>query len=417
MEVINSFGGIENLLNLLDTDEDNVISTEEIESLARADSDFFGQNVNENLSVIDLYSIYDGVMSSQEASFSQNENTLSYEFKDGTKSKITFDENGTVSSKYLELKGLKNERTGIGFDYKTSTASESKIDAQGRVYSVKYDAPHRVNDKTVNYTYDDENNKTVIETTTPGRIVVEEVNNETGQTTKSEVLRYHSDGKISATKQGSVGDCWVLSGVNALASTQKGAQLIKDSITQNPDGSVTVTLKGVNKSYTYTPDEIGAKDYPTENLQFSSGDIDMSLIEMAITDYRMELLKNNSSPKYASLSLASSQQPIKGGYQFEALKYLTGKLAQVVFKPEDLMSSLENIKNNNNKYAVTLGFKANDESIGTGKDVVSDHSYSLSRVTEDMVYVINPWDSTKEIACPKDKFIQNCRTMSLVDLD
>jgi len=57
------------------------------------------------------------------------------------------------------------------------------------------------------------------------------------------------DGEIGTFGQGGTGDCWLLAGLISLNSSQYGRQLIKDSLNVNNDGSVTVTFKGIGKSY------------------------------------------------------------------------------------------------------------------------------------------------------------------------
>lgn len=76
--------------------------------------------------------------------------------------------------------------------------------------------------------------------------------------------------------QGGTGDCWILTGVLSLASTEVGKQIIKSSITANSDGSVTVTFKGIGVSYTISIEEI--KKHDTDNIKgdaYSNGDNDM----------------------------------------------------------------------------------------------------------------------------------------------
>ena len=65
---------------------------------------------------------------------------------------------------------------------------------------------------------------------------------------------------------------------------------MNDSIVQNDDGSVTVLLNGIGQEYTFSPEEIALNQYQTPDKEYSSGDTDMNLIEMAIGKYREELI-------------------------------------------------------------------------------------------------------------------------------
>ena len=54
---------------------------------------------------------------------------------------------------------------------------------------------------------------------------------------------------------------------------------MNDSVKVNSDGSVTVTLKGVNKIYTISKEELES------NIQLSSGDGDVRALEIAVNKY------------------------------------------------------------------------------------------------------------------------------------
>lgn len=58
------------------------------------------------------------------------------------------------------------------------------------------------------------------------------------------------------------------------------------------------------------------------------------------------------------------------------------------------------------------------DEIYTYKDgtITDGRAYSVKRVTAYTVYVINPWDSSKEIAYPKDKFLDNSLVVATADL-
>ena len=61
--------------------------------------------------------------------------------------------------------------------------------------------------------------------------------------------------------QGKLGDCQYLSALLSLTNTQEGRDIIKNtiSINKNEAGEIIsydVTFKGVNKTYSYTPDEV-----------------------------------------------------------------------------------------------------------------------------------------------------------------
>lgn len=406
---IEGYGGVENLFALIDADGDGTITQEEIVDIAAVDTDEFADVDNSKFSVKDLRRIYENVMASEGAELESADNIDTYKYQDGSLTQITRDESGKIVQKYVEQSADNNERKSTTYVYDGKIKTESIIDSQGRVRYEKTDAPGKVNDKVVKTVYND-TSKTVT-TETVGRTIVETVDSE-GKSKKVQTLKYHSDGKIDDTYQKDIGDCWVLSSVNALRDTTTGAQLIKDSIQHNDDGSVTVHLKGVDKSYTYSPEQIGAHEYTDKNKSYAMGDIDMNLIEMAFNDYRYELLSNTTNPR-GELREASLEDPLNGGWLETGISVLTGKSYEAVLIKPQIEKTLKQKQKNPQDYSMLTSFKTTDEEID---GIMTKHAYSIKRVTKDTVYVVNPHDSSKEIAYPKDKFMENAEYITSFDL-
>ena len=237
-------------------------------------------------------------------------------------------------------------------------------------------------------------------------------------------VKYDSDKQIGDTEQESIGDCWLLAGVNALSYSTKGQEIIKESIKHNDDGSVTVNLAGVGKSYTYSAEEIVAHEYTDKSLSFSTGDIDMNILEMAISEYRKENFDNNQSSFFGldrahNKGCATTNDPASGGMLDEAVYLLTGTDAKLYFNPRIVDTGkyadkmLDNFQSKPDDYAVVCTFKGENRSLG---DVVTDHVYSIKSVDDDNVYVVNPWDSSKVITYPREDFINNLDSLSSTDL-
>lgn len=113
--------------------------------------------------------------------------------------------------------------------------------------------------------------------------------------------------------QGNIGDCWLLSGINALNSTDKGKEIIRNSIIPNDNGTVTINFAGVEKQVTITPDEIKEHDTDT-NFQdnYSNGDNDALVLEIGMH----KLIKEN--PKL----FLGLDKDISGGFTFNFWKAL-----------------------------------------------------------------------------------------------
>lgn len=121
--------------------------------------------------------------------------------------------------------------------------------------------------------------------------------------------------KIERAKQGNLGDCWLLAQINALADTEFGAELIKNAITINPNGTYTVTLKGADKEYTVTKSELKKA---MKGNKHSKGDPDMRLLELVFEKYYKEaseqyIEENKEFFSPEKIKKLREQTPIDGG--------------------------------------------------------------------------------------------------------
>lgn len=86
-----------------------------------------------------------------------------------------------------------------------------------------------------------------------------------------------------AIYQGEYGDSWLLSGLLSMSYTESGAEVIKESITSNSDGSVDLYFKGLDKGYNVSSSELDAeKKTVCEKSNYSKGDDDALAIELGI---------------------------------------------------------------------------------------------------------------------------------------
>ena len=94
-----------------------------------------------------------------------------------------------------------------------------------------------------------------------------------------------ANGKIdSEFKQGNyLSDCWLIATIKSLSLNPKGREMLDDLISLDDEGNVAVQLKGVDKEYSISKEELkGAKE-------LAQGDFDVRALEIATRRYLYEL--------------------------------------------------------------------------------------------------------------------------------
>lgn len=200
-----------------------------------------------------------------------------------------------------------------------------------------------------------------------------------------------ADGTINQVSyQGHTGDCWLIASINSIARSPKGKKILDDSIKVNADGSVSVHLKGVNKTYTFSKKEL------RESRELATGDLDVRALEKAVEKYMME----------------ECHDDIDGNRSITAYKILLGKSHLDLHGYDDMWDRTVGISdsykkkiNDPNTICTASVSQRNDDDSGNnvvyttsdGVKIYANHAYSVVRADSKYVYLINPWDGGKEI--------------------
>lgn len=228
------------------------------------------------------------------------------------------------------------------------------------------------------------------------------------------------DGNIDASAQsGYTGDCWLLTGLNSLSYSEAGRQAIKDAMTFNEDGSVTIDFKGLGISYTVTAEQIAAAN---KNKRYSSGDDDVLVFEMAIEQLRTDIANGKiefdvNSPYYVSDTTTGERgnSSIDGGFVEQVWYLLTGKLANQAGNAAEVNKYLDKFEQNPDSTVMSCSFKGGKgdrngftvtDANGNPVKLYYSHAYAVKNVDGDKVTIVNPWDSSEEIVLDRATFAQ-----------
>lgn len=233
--------------------------------------------------------------------------------------------------------------------------------------------------------------------------------------TKGEI---NIDRKIDNTKQVK-NDCWLLAGINALGNTTKGEKYLKNTISKRNYNNTVIYFKGTNTSVTIPQIALNAAK---QSNKYVKGDDDMLAIELATEYYKKMLISNKEAMKNKNPNIINGKHtsgnfndPLAGGFPSDILFLITGKKSTTYFNENNsnlnyIKILINKIKENPDKYAITCNFKEKRNGL------YIHHAYTLKKVDDNFVTLINPHNSGNEENIPINDFYENINSLTLLEL-
>ncbi len=221
-----------------------------------------------------------------------------------------------------------------------------------------------------------------------------------------------ANGKLDKDfSQGHFGTCWLTCSIKSLTMTPGGQKLLKEIVKKDPiTNEITVTLKGApegQQTYRYTQEQIN------QASELSTGEGDARAIEMAVRDHFLAHAKKGEPYDINGNDLAKALELLSGKKGKEQFYYSTFWQDSITSDQRtELINYLKSIANKGNIIG-NCAFAYNNEWQG----IYTGHAYTLYKVDNKFVYVVNPWDTSREIKIPIDEFTANCHYIYTIDLE
>lgn len=205
---------------------------------------------------------------------------------------------------------------------------------------------------------------------------------------KSNNIEYLANGVIDEDfNQGKVGDCWLIAALNSLRLTEEGREMLSDIISIDSLGNVKVVLKGADREYIMTPEELAGSD------ELAKGDLDVRAIEIAVIRYLHEIgdhvdeakkiqnARNKVKIKPSCCDINDGMSPLSIPFYL----FFGEDCADNILVDSDLM-----VKIRSENYIILAASSKTNEYI---LDSFSKyHVYSIVSADDEYVYMYNPHD-------------------------
>ena len=219
--------------------------------------------------------------------------------------------------------------------------------------------------------------------------------------TLQENTLYPTNGKIDDEfKQGNyLGDCWLIAAIKSLSVSPQGQKMLDEIMSVDKKGNVTVELKGVDKKYTISKEELEGTH------ELAQGDLDVRAIEIAMKRYLHET-GNNTNMFQKIKNRFSGAKLHSRDYSMNRGMYNLGSFYNILFgkkmfsntKPSN--ETIENIRNGNYSTIVSSWNRYKLEGFA------KHHVYAVTGADDTYVYLSDPYNPDINLPMTHEDFLK-----------
>ena len=226
------------------------------------------------------------------------------------------------------------------------------------------------------------------------------------------------DYEINHAMQGMTGDCWYLATINALASTEKGKQIIRKNINYDENGAY-VRFNGIKKTIFVPYGRIHRTKF---SFQYSCGDDDVKILELAMSKVLSEARNGNLGERGSCLGV-KKYRPLHQNYPSTALELLLGEegdinschdISEIPKNAESIVYSFSDFDYPDEKirFSFRTGYKSRilrDAKTGKKVALIKNHAYTIKNISDDgIAELVNPWNNGKSIYLKASEISSGC---------
>lgn len=219
------------------------------------------------------------------------------------------------------------------------------------------------------------------------------------------------DGNFSQNSKSA--DCWLLSMIRGFTRSDKGREILNNSLKKLPDGTIEVNLKGIGKKYSISEKELA------ESNNLANGDMDIRAFEIALDKY----FRDTHDPVVGITSSIHMGNPSKAWTYITGLEDNENFERMYMNKDAKFVLNEDAIKdfNSPNKIYIVASKKGVSEEFelpdGKKTKLHNGHSYTVIGSDAQSIKVYDSLGTPTEYSVPKEIFCNYFRNANFYVYD